>query len=262
MCRKYIFIIFENRLYKINDVGHHIYQIPVVVKRLAMKKIITLFLTVICLDITVNGQLLNWTPAFTKDNDNISITVDATRGNMGLNNYSPVSDVYIHTGVITNLSTSSTNWRYVKFNQDFNQPNALLQATSLGGNKWKFDMANIRAYYGVPAGETILRIALVFRNGNGSLKQANTDGSDMYIPVYDNTLGVRFAAPFFQPLYTPVPEPISKQVGDNITLTAIANNPSTMKLFLNGTEIQSAINVTTITANPVLYSRGDPDHQG
>ena len=51
---------------------------------------------------TLYSQLLTWTPAFPKDNDNISITVDATKGNQGLQNYNPVSDVYVHTGVITN----------------------------------------------------------------------------------------------------------------------------------------------------------------
>src|SRR6185436_17158222 len=125
------------------------------------------------------AQLLTWSPDFPKDNDNISITVDATRGNQGLLNYNPVSDVYIHTGVITNLSTSATNWRYVKFNQNFNTPNPQLQAVSLGNNKWKFDISNIRAYYGVPAGETILRIAILFRSGNGNTVQRNADGSDM-----------------------------------------------------------------------------------
>ena len=221
-----------------------------------MKKIFALILSAVCFAVATQAQLLSWTPNFPKDNDNISITVDATRGNMGLNNYTPVSDVYIHTGVITNLSSGPANWRYVKFDQNFNTPNPLLQATSLGGNKWKFDIANIRAYYGVPAGETILRIAILFRNGNGSLKQANIDNSDMYIPVYDNSLAVRFTLPLFQPTYNGTPEPISKQVGDNLPITAISNNASNMKLFLNGTEIQSANNVTTISANPVITTGG------
>ena len=104
---------------------------------------------------TLYSQLLTWTPAFPKDNDNISITVDATKGNQGLQNYNPVSDVYVHTGVITNLSATPTSWRYVKFDQNFNQPNPQLQAVSLGGNKWKFDIVNIRAYYGVPEEEMV-----------------------------------------------------------------------------------------------------------
>lgn len=222
-----------------------------------MKRILLLLTGAVFFAANTNGQLLAWTADFPKDNDNISITVDASKGNLGLLNYNPTSDVYVHTGVITNQSSGPTNWRYVKFNQNFNVPNAQLQATSLGGNKWKFDITNIRSYYGVPAGETILRIAILFRNGNGTVVQRNADGSDMYIPVYDNTIATRFSAPLFQPLYTPVPEPIIKQVGDNIQLTAIANISSNMKLFLDGTEIQSANGVTTISANPVLTTAGN-----
>ncbi|HEX5651949.1 MAG TPA: alpha-amylase family glycosyl hydrolase [Chitinophagaceae bacterium] len=207
----------------------------------------------------LSAQLLSWAPDFPKDNDNISITVDASKGNLGLQNYSPVSDVYVHTGVITNLSTSPTNWRYVKFNQNFNIPNAQLQAISLGGNKWRFDITNIRAYYGVPAGETILRIAILFRNGAGTTVQRNANGDDMYIPVYDNSLAVRFTVPAFQPLYTPAPEPINKSAGDNIAVTAIASQSSSMKLYLNGSVIQTATAVQTLSANPVLTAIGNTE---
>ncbi len=221
-----------------------------------MKRLLFL-LSIYCCAGTIHAQLLTWTPGFSKDADNISITVDAAKGNLGLFNYSPVSDVYVHTGVITNLSTGPTNWRYVKFNQNFNLPNPQLQAVSLGGNKWRFDITNIRAYYGVPAGETILKITILFRNGAGTSVQRNTDGSDMYIPVYDNTIAARFTVPFFQPTYTPVPEPINKQVGDNINLTAIASaTADNMKIFLNGNPIQDINNVNTISANPTLTTVG------
>ncbi|MDP9230684.1 MAG: hypothetical protein M3O67_08440, partial [Bacteroidota bacterium] len=52
------------------------------------------------------SQLLTWTTDFPKDNDNIVITMYATKGNQGLLNYTPTSDVYVHVGVITNLSAN------------------------------------------------------------------------------------------------------------------------------------------------------------
>jgi 1,4-alpha-glucan branching enzyme len=110
----------------------------------------------------------------------------------------------------------------------------------------------------VPAGETILKIAILFRNGSGTAKQANTDGSDMYIPVYTNTIATRFSVPPFQPTFLPVPEPLNKQQNDFIDLTAIANNTAeNMKLYLNGTQIASANNVSTISANPQLTAAGN-----
>lgn len=220
-----------------------------------MKKIFTLFLAAICISLHGHSQLLSWTPNFAKDNDNIVITLDATRGNLGLNNYSPTSDVYVHTGVITNLSTGSTDWRYSKFT--WATTPALAQATYLGSNKWQYTITNIRSFYGVPAGETIQKIAILFRNGAGTSVQRNADASDMYIPVYDNGLAVRFTVPLFQPTYATIPETITKQVGDNIALTAIGSSSSTMKLYLNGVAIQTAAAATTISANPTLTIAGN-----
>lgn len=216
-----------------------------------------LILLVLCSVTTARAQLLSWAPAFAKDNDNIVITVDATKGNLGLNGYTPVSDVYVHVGVITSSSTSPSNWRYVPFT--WATTTAAAQATSLGSNKWQYTINNIRNFFGVPAGETILKIAILFRNGSGSQAQRNTDGSDMYIPVYDNSLAVRFSVPPFQPLYVPAPEALNKQVGDNINVTGIASQTADMKLYLNGSVIQTAAGVTTISANPTLGTAGNTE---
>lgn len=74
-----------------------------------MIRIYTLLLSVGFTALTAGAQLLTWTPDFAKDNDNITITMDATKGNQGLLNYSTTSDVYVHIGVITSASTSATD---------------------------------------------------------------------------------------------------------------------------------------------------------
>src|SRR5678809_1347996 len=201
------------------------------------------------------SQLLSWTPEFPKDNDNVTITVDATKGNQGLLGF--VGNVYVHVGVITNLSTGPTNWRYSKFT--WGSTDAAALATAAGTNKWSYTINNIRTFFGVPAGETILKIAILFRAGNCTdcLAQRNADGSDMYVPVYDNNLTVRFNVPLMQPLYTPIPEPINKMVGENINITAVASGNSNMRLLLNGSEILTANNVTSISANPTLTVAGN-----
>ena len=49
-----------------------------------MKRIyFTVVVTLFCIQCS-SAQLLTWTPDFAKDNDNIAITVDATKGNQGL----------------------------------------------------------------------------------------------------------------------------------------------------------------------------------
>lgn len=201
-----------------------------------------------------NAQLLTWTPEFAKDNDNITITMDATKGNQALVGFS--GNVYVHVGVITNLSTSPTDWKYVKFTWGSTEPAAL--ATPAGTNKWSYTINNIRTFFNVPGGETILKIAILFRSGGCSscTVQRNANGSDMYVPVYSSALAVRFNVPLMQPTYQPVPEPLNKMVGETVSITAVASGSSTMKLFLNGTEIQSASNATTISANPTLTQAG------
>ena len=220
-----------------------------------MKKIL-LLLSVFLFANYCRSQLLTWTPDFPKDNDNITITVDATKGNQGLLGFS--GNVYVHVGVITNLSTGPTNWRYSKFTWGSTEAAAL--TTPAGTNKWSYTINNIRTFFAVPAGETIQKIAILFRTGGCStdcLAQRNADQSDMYVPVYDASLNVRFNVPFMQPLYNPVPEPINKMVGENISITGVASATSTMRLLLNGNVIQTANNVTSISANPTLTVAGN-----
>jgi glycosidase len=220
-----------------------------------MKRLVVLFFFGLFFT-KLDAQLLSWVPAFPKDSDNVTITVDATKGNKGLLDFS--NAVYVHIGVITNLSTGPTNWKYAKFTWGSTESGAL--ATSAGTNKWSFTINNVRSYFGVPAGETILRIAILFRSGgcsNDCKAQRNSDGSDMYVPVYDNSLAVRFSLPAMQPLYNPVPELVNKMVGDNINVTALSSTSSNMRILLNGTEIVNGNNITTLNANPVLTTAGN-----
>jgi len=202
----------------------------------------------------LHAQLLTWSPAFPDDNDNLTITVDATKGNQGLMGHA--GDVYVHIGVITNLSTGAGNWLYVPFT--WGSTTAAAKATADGTNKWKYTINNPRAYFNVPAGETIRRIAILFRDAAGNLVQRNTDGSDMYVPVYDNSIvAVRVTEPPLQPTYWLDPEPINKAVNDVINITGIANQSSEMKVYLNDDLINSATGVTTISASPTLTTAGN-----
>ncbi|MEO8855037.1 MAG: alpha-amylase family glycosyl hydrolase, partial [Ginsengibacter sp.] len=216
-----------------------------------------LFLTILFFPIQSFSQLLSWSPDFPMESSTpVTITVDASYGNKGLLSYTPTSDVYVHTGVITNKSTGPGNWQHVKFNQNFNTPNPALQATYLGNNKWQFTISGgIRAYYGLTdPTEVIQKIAILFRNGNGTMVQRNADLSDMYIPVYDNGLYARIDNPFRQPLYTPVPETITKNVGDQLPIVAKASQAgSAIQVYFNGALLSTATGTkdstnTTITA--------------
>lgn len=195
------------------------------------------------------AQLLTASPAFPQDTSSVTIIVDCNKGNQGLLNYANTNAVYVHTGVITNLSTAPNNWRYVKFNQNFNQPNAALLATYLGNNKYSFTINNIRNYYGVPVGETIFKIAILFRSGDGNTVQRNADASDMYVPVYSTGLAVQYIQPPFQPMYDPIPEPITKKLGDTLQVKFVSNHAAALNLTFNGVLVQSATSADSVTVS-------------
>ena len=75
-----------------------------------MKKIL-LFLSIL-LALQTNAQLLVNSPSFiTETNASTTITADASFGNKKL--IGITSDIFVHIGVITSLSTSGADWKYV-----------------------------------------------------------------------------------------------------------------------------------------------------
>lgn len=180
----------------------------------------------------VQAQLLVTTPSFPKDTSSISIVVDCSKGNQGLFNFS--GDVFVHVGVITNLSTSASDWKYVKFTWPGTDPAA--KTTPLGNNRYQYNITNIRSFFGVPPGETIKKVTFLARSGDGNTVQRNADGSDMYINIYADALAGKFVIPAFQPKYDPVPEPISKIVGDSFRITWLSSKVADLKVFFNGTQ--------------------------
>jgi 1,4-alpha-glucan branching enzyme len=230
-----------------------------------MKRLLLLCMAVMAV-MAGSAQLLSWTPSFPVENNpsqTLVITMDASKGNKGLLNHT-ASDVYVHIGVITSMSTSSSDWRYVRnfntpANQVFSTPVAQLQATSIGGNKWQFTIpGSLRSYFEItnPA-ETIQKIAILFRSGNGSKKQTNSDGSDMYIPIYGTSLAVRVDQPFSEPRYYPFPEKQNWSVGSSFAITGNANRTSDMKLYHNGNLIASQNGVQTISGNSTVTATGN-----
>ena len=218
-----------------------------------MKKVL-FSLIILCLGFLANAQrLLSWTPEFPLDNSTLVFTVDCSKGNQGLLNFEGgnSANIYVHVGVITNLSTGPTDWRYTKFTWGTTDP--LAHATPLGSNKYQYTITNVRSFFGVPAGETIKKVTAIFRNGDGSLKQVNSDVSDMYIPVYGNTeYAVRLNLPPFEPRYIPWIEPLTVAVGSTINLAGVASANSNLTLKLDGATINTATNANSIAANPTI----------
>ncbi len=212
-----------------------------------MKKIFTLALLFAIA--TTHAQLLSWSPAFIQESSTpITITMNANYGNKGLLNYATTSDVYVHIGVITNKSTSPSDWKHAPFT--WGTTNAAAHCTYLGSNQWQFTITGgLRSFFSMTdTSEHVLKIAILFRNGSGSLAQRNADGKDMYIPVYGSGEYARIDNPFRQPEYVPINETIIKSVGSTLPIVAKASlSGSKIKLYFNG----KLLNTVTSTYDSV-----------
>jgi len=140
--------------------------------------------------------LVTTMPAFPIQDQPVKVYFNAEFGNRGL--YGFTGEVYAHTGVITNRSTSAADWRHVKTTWGQNTPETRL--TREGPNLYSITINNPRAFYNVPAAETILQLAFVFRSdvavpGGGFLEHKNSDGSDILIDIYGAGLNVKIVSP-------------------------------------------------------------------
>lgn len=195
-------------------------------------------------DTPVLTGLVTTNKLFPSADENFTLTFDPTKGDGGLSGFT--GDVYIHTGVITNLSINSpSNWRYVK--SDWNTNISTAKMTRQSNGKYTIDI-NPHSYYGVPSGESILKLAIIFRNVDGSLSGRNKDGSDIFLQIFpSNTLNVRFTEPEMEPLFNPKPVLNSNIAGQEINVTAYASQTTNLTLSLNGSSFATANSATKVT---------------
>lgn len=122
----------------------------------------------------------------------VTITYDATQGTAGLKDYT--GDVYAHTGVITSLSSSSSDWKYVLAPWTTNLPKAKM--TRVSPNIYTLEITpDIKTFYGVPSGEAIQKMAFVFRSADRTKEGKATGGKDILIEVFDSQLNISITKP-------------------------------------------------------------------
>jgi 1,4-alpha-glucan branching enzyme/plastocyanin len=212
-----------------------------------MKNIkITLLFFALILATTNWAQIITSSPAFvTQDGGAIDIIFDASLGTGGLNNYMG-TDVYAHTGVITSLSTSGSDWKHAPAWLD---NSAKYKLSSLGNNKWKLSITpNLKDYYGLATGEIVKKIAFVFRNGTGTLQGKDTGGADIFLDVYQSGLNVAFTNPTRNQ---------SVSTGTTINFQVASSLTSNISLLLNGTSVKTATSATTLSYSYTFTTTGD-----
>ncbi len=179
--------------------------------------------TAVCEDV-----VLYTTPAFPQTGQSITIHLNTALGNRDLVDHT--GDVYVHTGVITNLSVGISDWRYVKTNWGVNTPETMLVKHS--ANNYSLNITDIRDFYGVSSNEEILKLVMVFRSASDPYKiHRNADGSDFIVNVYQNALNVKMTSPAGK----------NKLIEANrlVSVCAVALANTNLKIFINATEVTS-----------------------
>ncbi len=166
------------------------------------------------------SQLISIRPVFPSVDDTITLIYDASLGNSALTGVSPV---YMHTGVITDKSNSPTDWKYVQGN--WGTADNKVKMTDIGNNLHR-KRYHIRSFYGIPSTDSLISLAFVFRNADGSLVGRATDGSDIYYPVYPKSgLFAKILSPESGGIY---------QSGETLTIISAANKNVSLSLYENG----------------------------
>lgn len=195
----------------------------------------------------LQAQVVSLSPTFATENDTVTVVFDATQGNGDLTGVVPV---YAHTGVITNLSTSPTDWRHVQGN--WGTAHAKVLMTPLGNNKHQIKY-HIRSFYNVPANETVQRLAFVFRNTAGTVVGRAADGSDIFVDL--------FTGGFAAAILAPDEDFAILEAADSLVIRAESSAEAILTLTENGVQVarDSAVKIVghTFRANqhaPGLYA--------
>lgn len=188
--------------------------------------------------LNMQAQVITAEPVFPLESGPVVITFHSDQGDMGLKDY-PGDDIYAYTGVITDQSNGA--WDYVLQSSwtDF-VPKAKL--TKVSANVYTLTITpSIREYYGVPAGEKILKMAFVFRNTAliNTRSGRDTGGSDIFYNVSEESA---FEVLLSQPaLYTSL-----VNSGEVITVQASASVSDSIILYRNGIPVHK-VTETTLT---------------
>ena len=185
---------------------------------------------------TASAQVVWTEPAFPSADDQVTLYYDATQGNGELQGTIPV---YIHTGLITSASTTPNDWQYVNMPWASTDPEWVM--TYEGTDLWSYNFGGqtLADFYGVSGGVEAEQLAMVFRNGSGSLVGRDTDGSDLFLPLSSGG----FEAVFQQPAESST----LVIAGQPVTLSANATEAAHLTFTVDGDVITEAFDATELT---------------
>ena len=170
------------------------------------------------------AQIIESDPVYSAKTDSADITFHVNRCNCDMEGYT--GDIYAHTGLITDESIDSNDWKYVIADWNVNLEKAHLE--KLDDTTYSLHITpSIADYYEITPETDVERLAFVFRNADGSLQTR----PNYYYPVYEPGLTVQINKPG---------KNVVVKAGD--TLVILANTvaigtsaPDSMTLYIDDT---------------------------
>ena len=196
-----------------------------------MKKIFTLAFALVMATLGAMAQIVTTTPPILQEaSTNVVLTyhADSPLGNGGLKGLPASTVVYAHIGVITNKSTSNSDWKYAP---SWGNNAAKYKLTYVSANTYTLNIGDLRTYFGITdASETIQKIALVFRTGDNSKEGKTASGGDIFVDVYPAGFQMQFSCDASSLV-------LSKTTTINFTM--VTSESASLDISLNGNSLGS-----------------------
>lgn len=208
-----------------------------------MKSCITVVL--ILLSSFAYSQIITSSPPFPSQSEEVTIFYNSAQGNAALEN---TTTVYMHTGVITSNSDTPTSWQNVI--GDWGTADEDVIMTNEGGGIHSYTFTpSLESWYGTEIGESISRMAFVFRNESGSIVGREEDGGDIFYDLSDGTFEVIFQEPS-----TPS---VLAEIDEIIPVSASSSLIADLVITINGEEVASETLAQSISSSVSANEAGE-----
>ena len=131
---------------------------------------------------SADTRLMWYEPADAKQDQEITVYFNATRGERGLIDFT--GDVYAHTGVLTTESTSNSDWKHSPSKWCDNDEKYKFTRSSSDPNLYSWTITPSK-FYGLYSSETITSLCFVMRDKDGR----KSDNSDIIVPFASGGVG-------------------------------------------------------------------------
>ena len=221
-----------------------------------MKHFVLFFAAIAALwSVSANAQIVTTSPVILQENSSdVSLTYhpDSPLGNHAFASAPASTQVYAHIGVITNLSDS---WTHVVTpwpeKDGSNADSANTPKNHLSRNAdgtYSLAIGDIRSYFGITdPDEHVRRIALVFRNEDGSIQGKTASDGDIFVDVHPEGFAMSFTSDAASQV---ISEPTA------VTFTLNTTVAADLSIEVDGRSIASASAATKLSKSYKFESRG------